>query len=84
MTATIDYRASDLAVLASLEDRHFWFRARRRIIIDAIARHFPNARTYLELGAGTGYNAQGRSHHCGRRRFPHPDHGPHAIKSSAS
>jgi SAM-dependent methyltransferase len=59
MTAPIDYAPGDLAILAGLEARHFWFRARRRIILDALARWFPHAQNYLEIGCGAGYNVHG-------------------------
>ena len=32
----ISYDPADLEVLAGLEERHFWFRARRRIIVEAL------------------------------------------------
>ena len=59
MTPAIHYRVRDLEVLATLEERHFWFRARRRIIIDALRRWFPGGHRYLEIGCGTGYNVRG-------------------------
>ena len=59
MTQAISYEPHDLRILAGLEERHFWFRARRRIIVDALKRHFPNMRDYLEIGSGTGYVARG-------------------------
>jgi SAM-dependent methyltransferase len=59
MTAAIRYDPHNLEILASLEERHFWFRARRRIIVDALQRWFPGPRRYLEIGSGTGYVAQG-------------------------
>jgi SAM-dependent methyltransferase len=59
MTASISYEAHDLKVLAALEKRHFWFRSRRRIIVDGLRRWFPDARSYLEIGSGTGYVARG-------------------------
>ena len=40
--------------LAAAEARHFWFDARNRLIIAALARHFPTARAFLDLGCGTG------------------------------
>lgn len=40
--------------LAAAEARHFWFDARNRIIIAALERHFPAARSMLDLGCGTG------------------------------
>lgn len=45
--------------LADLEDRSFWFRARNRLLIWAISQHFPDARSMLEIGCGTGYVMQG-------------------------
>jgi SAM-dependent methyltransferase len=59
MSAAISYAAHDLRILAGLEDRHFWFRSRRRIILDALQRWFPETRNYLEIGSGTGYIACG-------------------------
>jgi SAM-dependent methyltransferase len=41
--------------LAAAEERHFWFRARRRLILRAVARHFPAAERLLEIGCGTGF-----------------------------
>jgi SAM-dependent methyltransferase len=50
--------ASDAAYLhddlAAAEARHFWFDARNRLIIAALARYFPAARAFLDLGCGTG------------------------------
>jgi len=59
MTGAIAYDSHDLALLAGIEERHFWFRARRRIIVEALARCFPSARNYLEVGCGTGYMLRG-------------------------
>ncbi len=45
------------ALLADLEERHFWFRSRNRLIRAAIARHFgrPGRITrIMEIGCGTG------------------------------
>lgn len=58
MSAAIAYRAADLDILRKLEETHFWFRARRRIVIDALGRWFPEARNYLEIGSGTGRMAR--------------------------
>jgi SAM-dependent methyltransferase len=41
--------------LAALEAGNFWFRARNALILDAFARFFPAAQSYLEIGCGTGY-----------------------------
>jgi len=41
--------------LFALEASHFWFRARNRLILWALHRHFPGARSFCEIGCGTGY-----------------------------
>ena len=41
--------------LAAAEEGHFWFRARRRLILRAVRRHFPTAERLLEIGCGTGF-----------------------------
>jgi SAM-dependent methyltransferase len=40
--------------LAGLEDRHFWFRSRNRLIVWALRRYFPHASRILEVGTGAG------------------------------
>ena len=42
------------ARLAALEDRNYWFRARNRLIVWALRRHFADLRSFLEVGCGTG------------------------------
>ncbi|HXF65253.1 MAG TPA: methyltransferase domain-containing protein [Burkholderiales bacterium] len=49
------YDPGHFVQLAELEARHFWFRARNRLIAWALARYFPRARTFLEAGCGTGF-----------------------------
>ncbi len=41
--------------LAELEANHFWFRARNQLIIWALQKYFPDARSVLEVGCGTGF-----------------------------
>jgi SAM-dependent methyltransferase len=40
--------------LAGVEERSFWFRARNRLIVSAVRRHFPAAESFLEIGCGSG------------------------------
>jgi SAM-dependent methyltransferase len=40
--------------LAALEDGNYWFRARNRLIVWALRRHFPRLQSFLEVGCGTG------------------------------
>jgi len=49
------YRPEFHAELASLEAGNFWFRARNRLIIDALRDHFPDMTSMLEIGCGTGF-----------------------------
>lgn len=49
------YNPDAFAELADLEANNFWFRARNRLIIEAIRRHYPHMRRFLEIGCGTGY-----------------------------
>lgn len=46
---------ASFAVLAGLEDRNFWFKARNRLILWALHRWQPGTRRHLEVGCGTGY-----------------------------
>jgi SAM-dependent methyltransferase len=43
------------AGLARIAPRHFWFRARNRLLIWAVRKYFPAATSLLEIGCGTGY-----------------------------
>jgi len=49
--------------LADLEDGHFWFRTRARLLVWALQTYFPRARSVLDVGCGTGavLNAIGRA-----------------------
>ena len=49
------YDASIFEELAELEPRSFWFRGRATLLAWALERYFPSARTFLEVGCGTGY-----------------------------
>lgn len=45
--------------LDRLQDASFWFRARNALIRDLLNRFFPDAKSLLEVGCGTGYVLQG-------------------------
>jgi SAM-dependent methyltransferase len=49
------YEPEHFEKLFALEAGHFWFRARNRLIQWALARYFPGARSFCEIGCGTGY-----------------------------
>jgi SAM-dependent methyltransferase len=53
------YDPDHYATLYRLEARHFWFRARNRLIQWALQRYFPGARTLCEIGCGTGFVLSG-------------------------
>jgi SAM-dependent methyltransferase len=40
---------------AAVEPESFWFRARNRLVVSALRRHFPDARSLVEVGCGTGF-----------------------------
>lgn len=42
------------AFLAKAEEHHFWFRARNRLLVGLLQRHFPDSRSLLEIGCGAG------------------------------
>jgi SAM-dependent methyltransferase len=58
----------EFAALAAVEQGSFWFRGRNRIIEWAIARYSGAARSFCEVGCGTGFVLQGIG-----RAFPELD-----------
>lgn len=60
------FKAEVFDELARLEEHNFWFEARNRLIAWALQRHFPAARSFLEIGCGTGFVLAMLA-----RRFPH-------------
>lgn len=45
------------AELVEAEASNFWFRSRNRLLCWALGRYFPEARSFFELGCGTGFVA---------------------------
>ena len=62
---TAGYDATLYEAIARAEPESFWFRARNRLIVSAVRRHFPDARGLLEVGCGTGFVLSGL-----RQAFP--------------
>ena len=56
------FRPEMFEQLSTLEAQNFWFKARNRLIIWALKRHFPGMKRYLEIGCGTGYVLAGVAH----------------------
>lgn len=53
------FDASAFDGLAALEPHSFWFRGRNELIKWAARTYFPNARSFHEIGCGTGYVLSG-------------------------
>lgn len=49
------YSSVHFSALEECEDGSFWFRSRNKLIVWAMKCFFPNARSFLEGGCGTGY-----------------------------
>jgi SAM-dependent methyltransferase len=49
------FDARDFEKLAASEAGNFWFSSRNRVVLWALERYFPQARTMLEIGCGTGF-----------------------------
>lgn len=49
-----DYNPELFSRYAVIASTHFWFRNRSRIILDVLQQSFPDARSLLEVGCGTG------------------------------
>src|SRR2546428_190271 len=49
------YDAAFFHTLAAMEPDNYWFEARNRLLVWALRRYFPAARSFLEIGCGTGF-----------------------------
>jgi len=58
------YSDAACARLAQFEDGHYWFEPRRRLIIWALQRYFPDARSFVDVGCGTGFVLAGIADAC--------------------
>ena len=50
-----DYDPAGFDALAAAEHWHFWFAPRARLLAGLIRQHFPLAKSFLEVGCGTGF-----------------------------
>jgi SAM-dependent methyltransferase len=55
MDAAEAFDAACFSRLAALETGNFWFEARNRLVVWALGRYFASARSFLEIGCGTGF-----------------------------
>ena len=53
------FDAEAFALLAKTEEKSFWFVNRNRLIIWALQTYFPDTRSFLEVGCGTGFVLSG-------------------------
>lgn len=60
------YDAALFRELARVAPESFWFRARNRLIVSSLERHFPEAGSFLEVGCGDGFVLA-----AVREAFPH-------------
>lgn len=49
------YDAAYFSELYALEARNYWFRARNALLSWALRKYFPAARSFMEIGCGTGF-----------------------------
>lgn len=52
---TVSFDPQAIEKLTAVEDRHFWFRQRGRLIVNMLRRFAPGMKSFLEIGCGTGY-----------------------------
>lgn len=55
----IGYKPEYFPRLAAIEQAHFWFRVRNKLIQWALGNYFPNAESFFEIGCGTGFVLEG-------------------------
>ena len=77
------YNPLRYAVVAATEDDHFWFRARARLVVWALRRYFPRARTFFEDGCGTGGMLRRVHEACPQMRLFGSDIFPEGLEIAA-
>jgi len=55
LDARAGFKPEYFARLAGIEKTNFWFRARNELIQWALRDYFPNAKSFFEVGCGTGF-----------------------------
>lgn len=58
------FRSEFFEDLFEMEARSFWFRARNHLIVWALKKYFPESRSFLEIGCGTGFVLTGIAAAC--------------------
>ena len=53
--ADAGFKPEYFARLAEIEESHFWFRVRNELIQWALRNYFPDAKSFFEVGCGTGF-----------------------------
>lgn len=53
------FNLSKFKILASLEDKKFWFQGRNQLILWCLKKYFPAFKKFTEIGCGTGYVLHG-------------------------
>ncbi len=66
--ANAGFVESSFGLLFDLEPEDFWFIARNELLAWAIGRWFPDTRSMLEVGCGTGYVLSGMERRLGLKR----------------
>lgn len=51
----VGFKPEYFARLAKIEESNFWFRARNELIQWALRNYFPDAKSFFEVGCGTGF-----------------------------
>jgi len=55
----VGYKPEYFPRLAAIEQDHFWFRVRNELIQWALGKYFPDAKSFFEVGCGTGFVLEG-------------------------